>query len=330
MEIYLITGGCGFIGSNFIQRFLAKKSGALVNLDALTYAGNLKNLEHVASHTRYTFIQGDITDKSLLDKIFQEYSFTGVINFAAESHVDRSIHCATAFLRTNVEGVHCLLEKIRQFPKTFFLQISTDEVYGSLPAPKKACEGDLLNPRNPYSASKASAEHFVQAFHSTYGLDTRITRCSNNYGPYQFPEKFLPLCITRLLENKTIPLYGDGLYFRNWIHVWDHIDGLFHVMEHGQSGEIYNIGGENEKTNLEMLSILKTLLGKPGLSIQHVSDRLGHDRRYAMDSSKMKEQFGWKPEITLETGLLLLVKWYQEHRSWWQERTNFIEKTSFF
>ena len=318
----LVTGGCGFIGSNFIQYVLRKYPDySLVNVDKLTYAGNLKNLSDLSHSPRYTFIKGDIADSTQMESVIHE-GVGAIINFAAESHVDRSIEAPGDFMKTNVFGTFILLEAIRKvFPKQSirFLHVSTDEVYGSLGETGAFTEETPLAPNSPYSASKASADVMVRAYHHTYGLPTLITRCSNNYGPYQFPEKLIPLMISNAIEGKALPIYGDGLQVRDWIHVEDHCRALDLVLHEGRAGEVYNIGGESERTNLVVAKTILDHLGKPSSLLRFVADRPGHDRRYAIDFSKIRRTLGWKPSIPFEEGIHRTVAWYQEQQVWWRE-----------
>jgi dTDP-glucose 4,6-dehydratase len=314
----LITGGAGFIGSNFIRYILQEHPDwEVVNLDKLTYAGNLENLKDVKNDSRYRFIHGDIADRELIDKLFSQ-GFDVVVNFAAESHVDRSILDASPFIRTNVQGPQVLLEGARQHRVKLFVQVSTDEVYGSLGATGKFNEESPLHPSSPYSSSKAAADLLCQAYQRTYGLPVIISRCSNNYGPFQFPEKLIPLATTNALEGKPIPIYGDGLNVRDWIHVEDHCCALDMAIQRGKQGEIYNIGADNERTNLEMVRRLLDIVQKPHSLITFVSDRPGHDRRYALDTTKIHQELGWEPRHSFEEGLKRTVEWYIENESWWR------------
>jgi len=312
----LVTGGAGFIGSNFIRLLLKETSHQVLNLDALTYVGNLENLADIEKHKRYQFLKGDIQDQALIAKIFSQ-GIDAVVNFAAESHVDRSILDPQSFLNSNYFGTASLLEACRKFPVKIFLQISTDEVYGPV-LKGLADEKFPLRPSSPYSASKAGADLLCQAYHRTFRLPIIISRLSNNYGPHQFPEKLLPLFITNAMEDKPLPLYGDGLQVRDWIFVGDACQALLLALEEGRVGEIYNIGGGNQRTNLEVTrTILKQLHKSPKL-IKHVADRPGHDQRYALDSSKLKRELGFEPSINFTDGLRLTIKWYQDNQSWWQ------------
>lgn len=313
----LVTGGAGFIGSNFIHYWLEHHDGEVVNLDLLTYAGNLENLSDVADDPRYRFVKGDIADRELVDALLD--GVEAVVNFAAESHVDRSIHDAGAFIRTNVAGTQVLLEAARHRGVRRFMHVSTDEVYGSLGPEGAFTESSPLAPNSPYSASKAAADLLVRAYHHTHGLDAVITRCSNNYGPYQFPEKLIPLMVTNALEERPLPVYGDGLNVRDWIHVRDHCRAVAAVLRGGRAGEVYNVGAGEERTNLEMVQGILGLLGKPESLLKFVSDRPGHDRRYAIDSAKLRRELGWRPEVPFAVGLRETVEWYVSHRPWWEK-----------
>jgi len=312
----LVTGGAGFIGSNFIRYLLGRYSYRVINLDLLTYAGNLDNLTDVRDNPGYTFVRGDIADRQCLDNIFSQ-GVDALVNFAAETHVDRSIADAGIFVRTNVTGVQELLEAARRNNIQRFLQVSTDEVYGSLGESGYFTEETSLNPGSPYSASKAAADLLTLAYHRTYGIPVSITRCSNNYGPYQFPEKLIPLMVTNALEDKPLPLYGDGLHVRDWLHVLDHCRALDLVLHQGRPGEVYNIGGNNERANIDIIRLILAELGKPESLITYVTDRPGHDRRYAIDATKIKEELGWRPECPFEQGLKDTVAWYCANREWW-------------
>lgn len=318
MKKVFVTGGAGFIGSNFIRLFLNERAGVnLVNFDALTYAGNLSSLKDVEDHANYTFVKGDITHIDEVEKAMEGCDV--VINFAAESHVDRSITDPMVFVKTNMMGTQVLLDAARKQGITTFLQVSTDEVYGSLGATGLFTEETPLQPNSPYSAAKTGADCLVRAAFHTHGMDTRITRCSNNYGPFQFPEKLIPLFISNAMHDKELPLYGDGGNVRDWLYVDDHNKAILAVLEKGKAGEVYNIGGNNEKTNKDITTTLLTILDKPESLIKYVTDRLGHDRRYAIDSSKIQNELGWSPEVTFEEGMALTVKWYQENSAWWEE-----------
>jgi len=319
----LVTGGAGFIGSNFIRYVLEQHAEAhLTNVDVLTYAGNLENLAAVEKDARYRFVKADIADAAAMDALLSE-GFDFLVNFAAESHVDRSIESAREFIRTNVMGTQVLLDAARARGVGRYVQISTDEVYGSLPPGEAFKEETHLHPNSPYAASKAAADLLVLAAVRTHGLDALVTRCSNNYGPYQFPEKLIPLFITNALESKELPVYGDGLQVRDWLHVDDHSRAIDLLMREGKKGEVYNIGtwkpGAADRTNLEIATVLLRLLDRPESLLKHVTDRPGHDRRYAMDYSKIARAFGWKPLVSLEDGLRSTVAWYAENRSWWEK-----------
>jgi dTDP-glucose 4,6-dehydratase len=315
-ETILVTGGAGFIGSNFIRYILSIEDINIINLDALTYAGNLENLADIQSNPNYKFVHGNIQNKELVKYVCQLYNVNGIINFAAESHVDRSILSAAPFVETNITGTLILLEVARELNIQRFLQISTDEVYGSLGKDGLFTEKTPLSPNSPYSASKTSADLLVNAFVHTYGFPGLITRCSNNYGPYQFPEKLIPLMILNALENKPLPVYGDGLNVRDWIHVLDHCSGIWTVYRKGKIGEVYNIGGSNEKTNIEIVKLIINLLGKPESLIQYVKDRPGHDRRYAIDSTKIETELGWRRQIPFEQGIKDTIQWYIDNPDW--------------
>ncbi len=316
----LVTGGAGFIGSNFIHYMLEEqKDVQILNFDCLSYAGNLANLSQLSSHPRYTFMRGDITSVQDVERCMSQ-GIDAVINFAAETHVDRSILDSTVFVRTNIEGTHLLLEVCRRRKVTRFIQVSTDEVYGSLGKTGKFTEESPLAPNSPYAASKAAADLLIRAYHKTYGMDVMVTRCSNNYGPYQFPEKLLPLMILNALENKPLPVYGDGLHRRDWIHVKDHCRALHCVLREGRPGRVYNIGSDQERQNLEMVQQILALLEKSPELIQFVKDRPGHDRRYAIDATRLRRELGWKPQIPLSEGLAQTVRWYVDYLSANQER----------
>lgn len=310
----LVTGGSGFIGSNFIRLILRERpEWRIVNLDALTYAGNPDNLKDIEKDPRYRFVKGSIVDSQSVNGIMAN-GF--VVNFAAESHVDRSIMGAEEFVRTNVQGTATLLEAAKRYGCRRFLQVSTDEVYGSLPAEGSFREDTPLHPNNPYSATKAAADHLALAYHHTFGMNVVITRSSNNYGPFQFPEKFIPLLIANALEDKPIPVYGDGLQVRDWLYVEDNCRGILEALEQGGSGEVYNLGGGNERTNLSVVRDVLALLKKPESLIRFVKDRPGHDRRYAIDASKAAAQIAWKPETPFANGLKRTVDWYIDNRGW--------------
>lgn len=318
----LVTGGAGFIGSNFIHYILSKyHTYMVVNLDKLTYAGNLDNLKDIEGNPRHAFTRGDIADGELVTKVLGR-SVDAIVNFAAESHVDRSIEDASIFLTTNVLGTQVLLEAGRKRGIKRFIQISTDEVYGSLGPEGSFVEESPLKPNSPYAASKAAADLLVRAYHKTFGFPGIITRCSNNYGPYQFPEKIIPLFITNALTHELLPLYGDGLNVRDWIHVEDHCQAIDLILHQGELGEIYNIGGGAEKTNLELTRIILSKLNRPETLIKYVKDRPGHDRRYAIDASKLKKELGWSPCYTFEQGIEKTIHWYVENRWWWEKIKN--------
>ena len=316
MTTILGTGGCGFIGSNFIHYLLeTERAVAVVNMDCLTYAGNLANLAGLADHPRYRFHRADVTDREAVRRLVGA-GVEAIINFAAESHVDRSIHDASPFVRTNVLGTQALLDAAREFGVPRFVQVSTDEVYGSLGPEGYFTEETPLAPNSPYAASKAAADLLVRSYAHTFGLPTIITRCSNNYGPYQFPEKLIPLFISNLLQDQPVPVYGDGLNVRDWIHVRDHCAAIHRAWRFGRPGEVYNIGARCEKTNLELTHTLLAILEKPTSLIRYVKDRPGHDRRYAIDSSKAERELGWRPQVTFEEGLRETVRWYRENAAW--------------
>jgi dTDP-glucose 4,6-dehydratase len=314
----LVTGGCGFIGSNFIRRMLSKSEYTITNLDKLTYAGNLENLHDLEGDPRYRFIKGDIAEACDVEQAFQEQPHS-VVNFAAESHVDRSILDPDAFIRTNIYGTYLLLEAARKTSVKKFMQVSTDEVYGSLPPMGKFREETPLSPNSPYSASKASADMLAMAYFKTFRFPVLITRCSNNYGPYQFPEKLIPLLITNALEGKDIPVYGDGMNIRDWIHVEDHCEAIALVLEKGEAGNVYNVGADNERTNLEIVKLILNVLEKPHSLIRYVTDRPGHDRRYAIDNGKIKSKLGFEPKRRFQQAMEETVRWYIENRAWWEK-----------
>jgi len=319
----LVTGGAGFIGCNFIRLILAKyPSYQVVNLDALTYAGHPENLADVSNNPNYRFIQGDITDAEFLAGLFAAETFDACLNFAAESHVDRSILDANLFVKTNVLGTNLLLQACRQADIKRYIQVSTDEVYGSLGPEGLFTEETPLAPNSPYSASKASADLFVRAYFETYQFPAMITRCSNNYGPYQFPEKLIPLFILNARKGKSVPVYGDGLNVRDWIFVDDHCRAIDKVLHHGRLGEVYNIGGNNERTNLAITHRILQELGKPESLIEYVTDRLGHDRRYAIDNAKIKRDLGWEPKVVFEEGLIQTIAWYCQNDAWIHQVTS--------
>ncbi|MCY7485304.1 dTDP-glucose 4,6-dehydratase [Paenibacillus alvei] len=314
----LVTGGAGFIGSNFIIYMLNKYSDyQIINIDALTYAGNLENLNHIQNNPNYRFVKADITDSNVMEQLFKQ-EIDVVINFAAESHVDRSILEPEIFVKTNVLGTQVLLDAAQKYGVTKFIQISTDEVYGTLGETGLFTEATPLTPNSPYSASKAGADFLVRAYHETFGLPVNITRCSNNYGPFQFPEKLIPLIIANALNDKHLPVYGDGLNIRDWLYVEDHCSAIDLVIHKGRNGEVYNIGGNNERTNIHIVKTILDQLGKPKSLIKFVDDRLGHDRRYGIDATKITTELGWKPKHTFETGINETIDWYLNNRTWWE------------
>jgi dTDP-glucose 4,6-dehydratase len=314
----LVTGGCGFIGSNFVRLILAERPDwRVTNIDKLTYAGNRANLADVESNPNYRFVHADICDKAAMAAVFAEKP-DAVVHFAAESHVDRSITGPEIFVITNVLGTQNLLEFARQSGVGRFLHVSTDEVYGSLGATGLFTETTPYAPNSPYSASKAGSDLLVRAYHHTFGMDTVITNCSNNYGPYQYPEKLIPLLISNLMDGLQIPIYGDGLNVRDWLHVEDHCRGILLALEKGRAGETYNIGGRNERTNMEIARGILKLMDKDDSSIRYVEDRLGHDKRYAIDADKIRGELGWEPRHTFDTGLPATVAWYQANEAWWR------------
>lgn len=334
MKTMLVTGGAGFIGSNFIKMMLKKDQDLqILNVDALTYAGNLKNLEEHQGDRRYTFMKLDIRQGDAVKKLFELHDITTVVHFAAESHVDRSIEEPEVFLTTNILGTQALLDAAMKSWKIHpedkysrlykegvkFLQVSTDEVYGALGKEGLFIETMPLMPNSPYSASKASADLLVRAYHETFGLPVNITRCSNNYGPYQFPEKLIPLMISNCLKEKPLPVYGDGMQVRDWLHVEDHCEAIATVLEKGQVGEVYNIGGNNEKANIEIVKLIISTLGKSTSLISYVKDRPGHDRRYAIDNTKITSTLGWAPKYTFEEGMAETIKWYLGNEPWMEE-----------
>jgi len=333
--VILVTGGAGFIGSNFVLDWLAGEGSPLVNLDKLTYAGNMMNLESVAGDARHVFVRGDIGDRELVGRLLRQYKPRAIVNFAAESHVDRSIHGPEDFVQTNVVGTFHLLEEARAYWQELagseresfrFLHVSTDEVYGSLgPDDAPFSETTPYAPNSPYSASKAASDHLVRAYHHTYGLPTLTTNCSNNYGPFQFPEKLIPLVLMNAVQGKPLPIYGDGMNVRDWLYVGDHCSAIRTVLARGRLGETYNIGGCNEKANIEVVKTICALLDEmhPGSPvtphaslITYVKDRPGHDRRYAIDASKIEREFGWTPQETFETGMRKTVRWYLDNMAW--------------
>ena len=332
MKNILVTGGAGFIGSNFIQYLLRQRDDIeqLVNLDLLTYAGNLENLLPVQGDSRYSFIHGDIRDAALVNQLFDRFQFDTVVHFAAESHVDRSIVEPEIFLTTNIVGTQTLLDAAKRHwnlrpddkysqdytPGVVYLQVSTDEVYGTLGKTGMFTETTPISPNSPYSASKAGGDLIMRAYHQTYGLPVNITRCSNNYGPYQFPEKLIPLMLHNACGNKALPVYGDGMQIRDWLYVSDHCSAILAVLEKGVRGEVYNIGGNNERANIDIVRLILNELGKSESLITHVQDRPGHDRRYAIDNSKITAQLGWAPVYSFETGIHETIKWYLDNPQW--------------
>ena len=337
MNRMLVTGGAGFIGTNFVKYVLnTYPEVKVVNLDALTYAGNLANLEDIQSNPRYTFVKGDIRDRELIEGLFAEHQFDTVVNFAAESHVDRSITEPEIFLTTNIIGTQTLLDAAKKAwkvepdnkysreykPGVKYLQVSTDEVYGALGKTGMFTETTPLSPNSPYSASKASADMIVRAYHETYGMPVNITRCSNNYGPFQFPEKLIPLMINNCLQEKNLPVYGDGMQIRDWLYVEDHCSAICTVLEKGVIGEVYNVGGNNEKANIEIVKLLIASLDKSEDLITYVQDRPGHDRRYAIDNTKITTQLGWSPAYTFEVGIKKTIQWYLDNAEWMEQVTS--------
>lgn len=315
----LITGGAGFIGSNFVHYMIGQHQGnKVVNLDKLTYAGNLENLETIKENPNYFFEKRDIVDRDFVKGILEKYQIDALINFAAESHVDRSILGGAEFIQTNVVGTHVLLELAKEFPLKKFVQVSTDEVYGSLGPVGKFTETTPLHPNSPYASSKAAADLIALSYHHTFNIPVVITRCSNNYGPYQFPEKLIPLMIANALENKSLPVYGDGLNVRDWLHVKDHCSAIFAVLERGRVGEMYNIGGNAERQNIDIVKLILRSVGKPESLITYVKDRLGHDKRYAIDSTKIQQELKWGPSYSFEDGIAETVEWYLKNQSWWK------------
>ncbi len=311
----LVTGGCGFIGSCFIRHMLSKHPEyKIVNLDALTYCGNLENLKDIENNPNYKFVHGNICDKSLVRELIKEVDC--VVNFAAESHVDNSIKTPEIFIETNVQGTLNLLQTSKELGIDRFLQVSTDEVYGTLGKTGYFYETTPLAPNSPYSASKASADLLVRAYYETYKLPVLNTRCSNNYGPYQYPEKLIPFFISKLLREEKVPVYGDGLNVRDWLYVYDHCEAIDTVLHKGRVGEIYNIGGHNEKTNLEITRLILNAMDKDESSIEYVEDRLGHDKRYAISNEKITSELGWNPSITFEEGIKLTIDWYLNNQDW--------------
>lgn len=346
MKTILVTGGAGFIGSNFVNIMVKKyPEYKIINIDDLTYAGNLENLSDIHNASNYTFIKADIRDKKAIDDIFKTQNIDMVVNFAAESHVDRSIEEPEIFLTTNIIGTQVLLDTAKKYWKinpndkycseykdgVKFLQVSTDEVYGALESTGMFVETMPLMPNSPYSASKASADMIVRAYHETFGMPVNITRCSNNYGPYQFPEKLIPLMINNCLNEKDLPVYGDGMQIRDWLHVSDHCSAIDTVLHKGKVGEVYNIGGNNEKANIEIVKLIINTLGKSENLIKYVKDRPGHDRRYAIDNTKITTELGWEPAYTFEEGIKETIQWYLDNTTWIEnilsgDYSNYYEK----
>ena len=326
MKKILVTGGAGFIGGNFVHYMVNKyPEYMIVNLDALTYAGNLETLKPVEDKPNYKFVKGDIADREFIFDLFREEKFDIVVNFAAESHVDRSVEDPGIFVKTNVIGTQVLLDASKEFGVERYHQVSTDEVYGDLPLDRPDLfftEETPLHTSSPYSSSKASADLLVNAYHRTYGLKTTISRCSNNYGPYQFPEKMIPLMINNARHDKSLPVYGDGLNVRDWLHVYDHCSGIDLVMRKGAIGEVYNIGGHNERHNIEVVKTILKTLDKPESLITYVSDRKGHDLRYAIDPTKIETKLGWKPKYNFESGIKETIEWYMNNQEWMDDVTS--------
>lgn len=315
----LVTGGAGFIGANFVHYFLAvHPEDTIVNLDLLTYAGNSHNLDDLKDEPRHHFVHGNITNRELVTHLVHEFNIDGIINFAAESHVDRSILHPEVFIETNVQGTLALLDVAKKENVGKYLQVSTDEVYGTLGAEGYFEVTSPLQPNSPYSASKASADMIVRAYYETYGLNVNITRCSNNYGPYQFLEKLIPLMVSNGMEGKDLPIYGDGKNIRDWLYVTDHCRAIDLVFREGKKGEVYNVGGHNERTNNQIVHRIVEALDLPDSRIKYVADRLGHDRRYAIDPKKIETELGWQPEYTFDTGIVKTIKWFEDNEAWWQ------------
>ncbi len=315
MTTILVTGGAGFIGSCFVRYMLKQHPDyKIINLDALTYCGNLENLDDVKDNPNYRFVQGSICDKKLVPELVEQVD--AIVNFAAESHVDNSIKHPEIFVETNVQGTLNLLQSAKEFKTEKYLQVSTDEVYGTLGKSGYFTETTPLAPNSPYSASKAGADMLVRAYHETYGLPTLNTRCSNNYGPYQYPEKLIPFFISQLLKGEKVPVYGDGLNVRDWLYVYDHCSAIDAVLHKGKIGEVYNIGGHNEKTNMEITHLILDAMGKDESSIKYVQDRLGHDKRYAICNDKIQSELGWKPSLTFEEGIKITIDWYLNNQDW--------------
>ncbi|MDY5614875.1 dTDP-glucose 4,6-dehydratase [Methanobrevibacter boviskoreani] len=315
MTTVLVTGGAGFIGSNFLRYMVNKYPNYdFINLDALTYCGNLENLKDIEDKDNYSFVKGNVCDRELVNCIVENVDY--IVHFAAESHVDRSIEDPGIFIKSNILGTQTLLDASKKNDIRKFLQVSTDEVYGSLGPEGYFTEQTPLQANSPYSASKAGADLMVRAYHNTFDLPVNITRCSNNYGPYQFPEKLIPLMISNAIENKELPVYGDGKNIRDWLHVYDHCTGIDLVLHKGKAGEVYNIGGHNERANIDIVKLILNELDKPESLIKFVSDRLGHDRRYAIDSSKIRRDLGWRPKYTFEDGIIETIHWYLDNQDW--------------
>ena len=329
----IVTGGAGFIGSNFVQYEVKNHpEDEIINLDLLTYAGNLESVKPVENCPNYRFVRGDIADREFIFRLFEEEKPDVIVNFAAESHVDRSITDPEIFVRTNVVGTTTLLDACRKYGIKRYHQVSTDEVYGDLPLDRPDLfftEETPLHTSSPYSSAKASADLFVMAYHRTYGLPVTISRCSNNYGPYHFPEKLIPLVISRALNDEEIPVYGKGENVRDWLYVTDHCSAIDLVVRKGREGEVYNIGGHNERTNLDVVKTILKALGKPETLIKYVTDRPGHDLRYAMDPTKIETELGWKPEYTFDTGIPVTIQWYLDNKEWWEHIVN-GEYTKYF
>jgi dTDP-glucose 4,6-dehydratase len=318
-ETILVTGGCGFIGSNFVHYMRTTyPQYFVVNFDKLTYCGNMENVCSLEDDPNYAFVRGDIADRMVVDEILRRFDPNAIVNFAAESHVDRSIEAPEVFLQTNVLGTQVLLDGALQHAVEVFVQVSTDEVYGSLEDQGRFRETDKIEPNSPYAASKAAADLLVRAYVKTYGLSAIITRCSNNYGAYQFPEKLIPLMISNALEDRKLPIYGDGRNVRDWIYVEDHCRAIDTILHRGRSGEVYNIGGDSERTNLEVVETILDHLGKPLSLIEFVKDRPGHDRRYAMDFAKLQRDLGWSPRVSFEEGMSKTIDWYVTNEQWWR------------
>lgn len=315
----IVTGGAGFIGSNFVRHMLnTYPDYTIINLDLLTYAGNKESLADLIDNPKHVFVEGNITDRDLLDQLITDYKVDGIINFAAESHVDRSILNPEVFVETNIQGTLALLDAARKHNLKKYVQVSTDEVYGSLGAEGYFTEDTPLAPNSPYSASKAGADMLVRSYFETYGMDVNITRCSNNYGPYHFPEKLIPLMITNAMDQQNLPIYGDGENIRDWLHVTDHCAAIDLVFHKGKSGEVYNVGGHNERTNNQIVDLIVDRLDVSKDLVTYVEDRLGHDRRYAIDPIKLETELGWKPKYTFDTGIVETIDWYLANEAWWR------------